>query len=452
MSSLEAAKQRLAQQDGTGYSAYEHISEILLKLVAEQPSDALELFEYLSSSIKGARPGPRNSSAATAASGAAAAAESRAAATRWSENCLRLVTGDKDPESDEFVPPPADADEKMEDILHAAEELEWAGVSLGDEETLRVKQAMVRTLGQNDGISNVRFFGKVLGTRADYYVLEAQQDDVLNEDEEADGGFEPLANKSVFYASNDVGGDFQRLPNVSAAAVAASSRIRTFLSGDASAPVAAHPPFPGTEALLLRAIIARIAGETSVAPDYHWQPTEVDEGEVPQEVEPNEKLEDDEFKPPSVAELAAGGLARFRTYTPAHNSNGFLGTPKVADPADPDNKIPDPSAPKPQPAVRALSEGEWQLEASGSGASVVLRSLTWPGLTTLARQKTTTRVYVGYGIRADAPGALQWSPQFPAPIADEVDDAGVREQADNAEKPPEPEPEPEGGAGGEDDE
>ncbi len=434
MSNLELARQRLQQQDADGYSAYDHISEILLKLISEQPEGSLELFEHMSSAIKGARP-------AAAAGGAAAAADAEAArqaATQWSANCMRLITGDRDPESGEFVPPPEDAEDKLVDIVHAAEALEDAGVSFGEEETIRIKQSMVHTLGANDGIEKLRLFGKVLGVRGDYYVFEATQDSVLSDEEAADSSYEPAANKYAYYAANQVGQAFVRLPNVSAAHVLGSLRIRKFLTGNLSAPVRSHPPFPGgTEAHLLRALIARITSETSVAPSYFYAPGEpAEEGAVVQEVVDGDQMEDDEFVAPTGVQLAASGLAAFRTFKPPHLANGYIGTPTIPDPADPDGRVPDPAAPKPQPAVRQLAADEWTVELlGGSSGQVALRSQVWPGATTLAGGKSRVEVYVGYGIRAQPAGSLQWSPQFPPPIADEVDDAAVQEQPDNTDKP-----------------
>lgn len=443
-SNLELAKKRLQQQDADGYSAYDHISEILLRLVAEQPDDSLELFEHLSFVIKGARP-------AAAATGNSDAEAARAAAAEWSANCLKLITGEKDPETEEFIPPPDDADEKLEDIVHVAEDFEWAGVAIGEEEAIRLKQSMVQTLGNNESIEQLRFWGKILGKNADYYVLEATQDGILTEEEEADSSYEPAANKYAYYVSNELGKAFTQLPNVSAGHISGARSFRKFFSGDLAAPVAAHPPFAGTEAHLLRATVALINGETTVAPSYFYAEGEAEEeGQVVQEVVEGEQMEDEEFVAPTGAQLAASGVSGFRTYTPPHLENGYIGIPQIPDPQDPESTIPDPNAPKPQPAYRELSADEWTVELSNTNCT--LRSQVWPGLTTLANGRKAVRVYFGYGVRAHAPGALQWSPQFPAPIDDEVDDSTIVEQPDNTEKPAEPEPEAEEGEDGGDEE
>lgn len=62
-----------------------------------------------------------------------------------------------------------------------------------------------------------------------------------------------------------------RLPNVTPANISAARKIKRFFSGDLTAPVHSYPSFPGTEAELLRAQIARIAAATSVSPKGYYQ-------------------------------------------------------------------------------------------------------------------------------------------------------------------------------------
>ena len=49
----------------------------------------------------------------------------------------------------------------------------------------------------------------------------------------------------------------------------AAKHVRRFMSGDLAAPVLSKNPFPGREADLLRATIARIAADTRLAPRGH---------------------------------------------------------------------------------------------------------------------------------------------------------------------------------------
>ena len=50
---------------------------------------------------------------------------------------------------------------------------EWEGVGLSKEETYRLYLAML-ALKQKHGLLSVRFFGKVLGTKADYVIIEGR--------------------------------------------------------------------------------------------------------------------------------------------------------------------------------------------------------------------------------------------------------------------------------------
>jgi hypothetical protein len=51
MASLEEAKQFLKRDVG-GHNLYDHLSDVLLKLLVDKPADALESFEHLSAAIK----------------------------------------------------------------------------------------------------------------------------------------------------------------------------------------------------------------------------------------------------------------------------------------------------------------------------------------------------------------------------------------------------------------
>jgi hypothetical protein len=51
MASLDEAKQIL-KRDVNGRSLYDHLSEVLLKVLVDKPADALDSFEHVSAAIK----------------------------------------------------------------------------------------------------------------------------------------------------------------------------------------------------------------------------------------------------------------------------------------------------------------------------------------------------------------------------------------------------------------
>jgi len=135
------------------------------------------------------------------------------------------------------------------------------------------------------GVASARFWGKILGLQNDYYIAELEfpgKDSVNRNDPYAvlsDDYVEPRgvgANKYVYFCCTSVPGEWVQLPNAVPAQIKASREINKLFTGDLSAPVWSHPPFPWTEKELLRSMIARISHSTILAPvDYY----EVQEGE-----------------------------------------------------------------------------------------------------------------------------------------------------------------------------
>ena len=74
----------------------------------------------------------------------------------------------------------------------------------------------------------------------------------------------------MWAAFTPAGGPWARLPNVTPAQIGAAKCIRKLLTGDLQAEVVSYPPFPGNEAVYLRAQIARIAAATEVAPANYY--------------------------------------------------------------------------------------------------------------------------------------------------------------------------------------
>ena len=60
-----------------------------------------------------------------------------------------------------------------------AEMLEWAGISFGEENTLRLQKSIKR-LATMSGADTLRFIGKIFGTQSDYWIAAGN----LNQAEE----------------------------------------------------------------------------------------------------------------------------------------------------------------------------------------------------------------------------------------------------------------------------
>ena len=48
---------------------------------------------------------------------------------------------------------------------------EWAGIGFGEIEAYRIMKSL-KKLAIDSGAGNIRFFGKINGTQADYYIAE----------------------------------------------------------------------------------------------------------------------------------------------------------------------------------------------------------------------------------------------------------------------------------------
>ena len=77
-----------------------------------------------------------------------------------------------------------------------------------------------------------------------------------------------------------------QLPSIKPAQIKAARTLKKYLTGDLNAPVSTFPPFPGNEAVFLRAQIARIVATTVICPNGLFQ---MGEDEVT--LEKNEEFE-----------------------------------------------------------------------------------------------------------------------------------------------------------------
>ncbi|CAJ1332552.1 unnamed protein product [Effrenium voratum] len=184
---------------------------------------------------------------------------------------------------------------RIPDFTEDAETLSWTGLGLGEAEAYQV-MCSLRNLAANqkDGLNKLRFWGKVLGTEADYYVAEAQRDgggdDEADPDAEASG---TGANVFTYFVTNDLAAEWRRLPDIKPKEVIAARAIKRLVTGNAGSKVITHPYFDGKEEVYLRAQIARITADTTICPKGFLQ-----------KEEDGENIEENaEFVCPAPAEL-----------------------------------------------------------------------------------------------------------------------------------------------------
>ena len=336
-----------------------------------------------------------------------------------------------------------------------------AGLGISREEAYRVFASLSKLQGEKR-LETIRFFGKVLGTAADYYVAEARYIEAPEAAEDADAAAAAVpseengtgCNACVYFVTNDPSGAWSELPAVTPAQVAASRNIRKFFTGNLAADVRAFPPFPGKEREYLRAQIVRrrtqprcplapaprgVSVSSRGAP---WRQARLTHATVLCPASMFSLDEDNNVTPTELPEDAPPGASRMNTSELAaaggwrHRYAGILGIGRCSHPPkaeeeeegeEGENKGPELEAEV--SALGGLSAGEWAVQqcAAGAGSVVVARSTGWPGASNVANAKEEkfASFYHGYG--HEALGAA-FAPLPPPQLQALPDD--LEEQAD----------------------
>jgi len=147
-----ASKAFFQQANTDGVSLHSHLTEVIQHLLASKDPKALENFESISLGVKAkhfsaVEPGAKN---------VAPALDDDS----WKRRTNKLFKVDTS-EEDSGVP----------NLLEESSFFEWAGVGFPKELLYRLYLAMTQ-LKAVQKLKSVRFFGKILGTKRDYYIVE----------------------------------------------------------------------------------------------------------------------------------------------------------------------------------------------------------------------------------------------------------------------------------------
>ncbi|ETW07763.1 hypothetical protein H310_02204 [Aphanomyces invadans] len=384
---LDEAKAYLKEERG-GVNLYDHLSEVLLKLLIDRPIDATTMFEHLSCTVRQERyyrtESPNNSEAA-------ADTEAKSAQEAWTKAAIGLLKIQT--EDGEIA---QDTPTGVSDLLDEANMFEWAGIGFSKAETFRLSLALQK-LASVHGTTKLRFWGKILGTTADFYVAEGELPEPYEpEDAAAEEGANGV-NKNTYWIMKDDGSyQWTKLPHARRNQIIAARALRRFVHGDLDGKVHGHPPFPGTEKNFIRAQIARINAGTVLCPAGFFTVSEEGELEVPEEAP----------EPKTAAEL--GDLSNWVHYTKELNEKYGRSTPMPPNTNDDGEEVPWEGEEFAEP-LRAISEdkpGSWRVDrlpsttSAAVGELAIARSLTWPGAVSIGVGKKFLNVYVGYGLKA----------------------------------------------------
>ncbi|KDO35438.1 hypothetical protein SPRG_00286 [Saprolegnia parasitica CBS 223.65] len=413
---LEEAKAFLRLDLG-GVNLYDHLSDVLLRVLVERPNDAVNAFEHLSCTVRQER--FKRPAEAIAAENAVDA-EAKAQQEAWGKAATSLL---KIQNGDEEVAP--ETPTGVADLLDEANMFEWAGLGFSRGETFRLSLALQKLATINTTVK-LRFWGKILGVGTDYYVAEGELPEPYEpEDQDAEEGANGL-NRNTYWVMKDNGTyEWAQLPHVRRDQILAARALRRFVRSNLDGKVHGHPPFPGTEKNFLRAQIARISSSTVLCPAGYFVVTEDGAIEPPEEA-PEAK---------SAAELAE--LGTWVHYTKEINDKYGRSVALPPKTNDDGEEVPWDGEEFVEP-LRALSEDKpasWRVErvpttvSAAVGEIAVVKSLVWPGAVALGVGKKFLNVYVGHGLKAKFGADHQV--QLPKPL--QVD-FGVALDGDNDAK------------------
>lgn len=399
----------LTKADAKGQSLQDHLTKVLLTVGKERLNGSLEKFEDISAQLKGKMVVPIYKDLTALDNNQKCREQLLKASDAMSQLALSGESKDEDDQQEE------DGESTMPDILTQARMFEWAGINLGSEETYALFCSIDRHIkdqqsGEDGGALNYcRFFGKIFGLNADYFILEAKFTEAPEVDLEEGSRMEaPGApggvNEYVYFATTNLTGAWTQLPWLKPEMITIARPMKRYFTGDLNAPVRGFPRFPYTEAHYLRAQIARICSATVVCPSGVYE-------EPAPEDEPAPLAKAENFvAPPTEA------MALYEKWVHCRNFMFEDGrqTPFVSDEdPDPEDDKDDASQQaedkeEAPPALRPIDEDKsnfgqkiWSLRPCGPLHSahtvIALHNLHWPGAVSVYKNGAYASIYMGFG-------------------------------------------------------
>lgn len=462
MGSTEAIGYLQKQSTTSGDSVYDHLTRVVSRVLHERPNDAVDVLETSMLVKNQAHANGNENLQLQQRRGAQwdVSEQHKAQGVAKAELFKAPAAPAHDDETDDAIHQ-APAEFTADDISTHATLLKAVGAGIGEDEAYEVALAMQR-LGENadNGIESARFFGKVLGTQHDYYVFECTVSDYGDEPAAPEDASAPPVehasgpNAYVYFVCNRPGGPMKRLPEVTPEQIRYARQLKQHFTGRLDAPVNSMVPFPGTEAELLRAQIARIAAATVLAPAGFYEHNEDDE------VQQSEDF--------AYSNFSHSDFARLDSWV--HQRPPLLGQGRSALHEPPEPEEDEEPQELPEGHRNVVEGGESELAPAADDLPIDedegipqwaplkstrvpgmqhgvggIRSLLWPGAYAVGSQSTFANIYIGFGMINS-----RFKPPMPPPVQKEYNDAHLKEQTD-LPPPPKP-PEPEEGDENEEDE
>ncbi|KAM3132513.1 Radial spoke head protein 4 A [Paramecium bursaria] len=305
------------------------------------------------------------------------------------------------------------------------------GYGFSDEDAHNIQLCLKKIAQADANIKTLRFWGKILASQNDYYVIEATLYKPYTEPMPPD--YDERTNEYVHYVAHDLLGDWILLPIINRKQLESSRLITYIFTGDLNRAITQYPTFEGQEKHMLKAQILRITHSTLLAPRGLYKTNDDD---------PKLIAYEEEFKMPEIAELAG-----FEAWV--HQPANLLKMGRITHYVDP--QLPeaekqtlleqlqteDPEVERLRaivsdaPTIKDIEQnwyykthGETQpftgLEEGTLGYQVIqLRNYSWPGTVTVANAQEFGSLYVGYGLKNQV---KQFNPIAPKDIQEEPED------------------------------
>jgi len=403
---MESIKKKLMEN-----GAWTELTRALLTVIRDRPADPLKAIESIFAKTKPASD-PIDQKAKDAA----------IAALTGALNLMSPPPPAKGPEGEEPEPeaPPAEMP-FIPNMLDNAASFQAAGIDFGEGEMYRVSLSIhdfaIEQAKLENNFKSIRFFGKVLGTSKDYYVIECGKEEWPEPGENDAKIPEPMGtgtNQYQYWVSNTAGAGstWTALPPVTPEMLAAARKCRKFFTGDINAAVRGYPYFKWKEAGYLRAQIAEITHATVISPVGVW--VEEEEADEPKPIKLNEG-----FTPPKISTmLTTAKWVHHRAFIMPEI--GMCVPPEVE--GEEEDKKGNPVKLLTSVEKDPRSNGQWKIELCSSfgvrpeenpNAVVSATSLVWPGATCVWQKTSIVNVYVGYGHKRSETAYKAASPPVP---------------------------------------
>ncbi|CAD7692475.1 unnamed protein product [Nyctereutes procyonoides] len=454
-------------------SLYEHLVNLLTKILNQRPEDPLSILESLNRTAQWEWFHPKLDTMRDDPE----MEPTYEMADRQRGLFLRSgAGGEGEQELEEEV-----VETAVPNIMETAFYLEQAGVGLSSDESFRIFMAL-KQLVEQQPIHTCRFWGKILGLSRSYLVAEVEFREGEEEAEEeeveemmesaegmdAHGGEEegeedeekvidiipkpmwkppPIVpkeesrsgtNKYLYFVCHEPGRPWTRLPHVTPSQIVQARKIKKFFTGHLDAPVNSYPPFPGNEANYLRAQIARISAATHISPLGFYQFSE-EEGDEEEEggAGRDSYEENPDFEGIPVLELVdsmANWVHHTQHILPQGRCTWVNPLQKMEEEEElgeeeekADEGMEEVEQEVGPPLLTPLSEdaeimhmSPWTARLSCSlcpqYSVAVVRSNLWPGAYAYASGKKFENIYIGWGHKYSPDN---FNPPLPAPIQQE---------------------------------